>query len=44
MNEKMNISAIGEVKRKGNRVILLVKPEYKDAMKGLDMFSHISVL
>ncbi len=44
MEEKMNINAIGEVKRKGTQITLVIKPEYKDAMKGLGMFSHISVL
>jgi len=44
MNKSMNISAIGEVKREDDKVILLIKPEYKAAMKGLEMFSHISVL
>jgi tRNA (adenine37-N6)-methyltransferase len=44
MKEKMIISSIGEVRRNDDKVILVVKAEYKQAMKGLDMFSHISVL
>lgn len=44
MDEKMKISAVGEVKRDGDKVCLVVKPPFREAMKGLDMFSHLSVL
>jgi len=44
MKTIMEISSIGEVKRDGDKVILIVSPQYRNAMKGLEMFSHISVL
>ena len=44
MNESMKINAVGEVKRESEVITLIIYPQYKAAMKGLDMFSHISVL
>lgn len=40
----MNIEAIGIVRRDGDKVKLIIDEPYVKALKGLDMFSHISVL
>ncbi len=44
MSQSFKINEIGEVSREKDSVVLKVLPEFRDAMKGLDMFSHVSVL
>lgn len=44
MKDLFKINPVGFVKREDDSVKLVISPEYKDALKGLDSFSHISVL
>lgn len=44
MKPEMKISAVGEVRRREDKVYLVIDETYREAIKGLDLFSHISVL
>ncbi len=44
MDQSFKIREIGQVRRVDDKVILKVNEEFRDGLKGLDMFSHISVL
>lgn len=44
MSLEMKIQPVGKVKREKGKVLLQIDKPYIEALKGLDLFSHISVL
>ncbi|MCP4690786.1 MAG: SAM-dependent methyltransferase, partial [Desulfobacterales bacterium] len=43
MNDYFRVHPIGVVKKRNGEIRLEIKPEYHDALLGLEGFSHINV-